>query len=81
LNEAEEIGLTRAGFDLANRLLARGSFHHPIKTDDIDCAALPELVRKKAAKVHEGSREGVQTVEMLVTEMDLALSVPRLPRS
>ncbi len=75
------ISLTRAGFDLAHRLLARGSFHHPIKADDIDCAALPELVRKKAAKVHEAPRDGAGTVEMLVTEMDLDLAVQHMPRS
>jgi hypothetical protein len=74
------ISLTRAGFDLAHRLLARGSFHHPIKADDIDCAALPELVRKKAAKVHDAAREGAGTIEMLVTEMDLDLAVQHMPR-
>lgn len=74
----ETISLTRAGFDLANCLLSRGSFHHPIKADDIDTAALPELVRKQVARVHEGA-EGSRTIEMLVTELHLALTVPRMP--
>jgi hypothetical protein len=70
------IALTRAGFDLANTLLARGSFHHPINAKDIDCAALPELVRKHAAKVHDAPPPLAGYVEMLVTEMNLSLTIP-----
>ena len=70
------IPLTKAGFDLANTLLARGSFHHPISAKDIDTAALPELVRKHAAKVHDLPPPVAGYVEMLVTEMNLSLAIP-----
>lgn len=74
------IFLTRAGFDLANTLLSRGSFHHPIEVADIDCAALPELVRKRTARIHCAPPGATGTrVEMLVTEMDLELTIRRKP--